>query len=206
MRQNVPAFTEPERLLAHSENNADLRGTGVNNGETKMSAPSNLKDLYVHELKDLVSANDQMRETLGKLHKAAEHDGLKKHLKKSIDGLEKHTSTVEQLLSDMGESGKKHCKGMEGLCKEAEKHAIEEAPHLNAVQDASIVAQFQRLSHYGITGFGTAAAFAEGLGKSDHAKQLDEITATIYCSDEEMTSLAEDCINCAAKAGQTADA
>ena len=51
-----------------------------------------------------------------------------------------------------------------------------------------------------------ACEHAQNEAKSDHAKQLDEITATIYCSDEEMTALAEDCINCAAKAGQTADA
>ena len=165
-----------------------------------MSAPKNLNELYVHELKDLVSANDQMHKTLGKLHEAAEHDGLKTHLKKSLDGIEKHTSSIEDLLTDMGESGKKHCKGMEGLCTEAEKHGIKEAPHDNAVQDAAILAQFQRMSHYGITGFGTAAAFAEGLGKKDHAKKLDEITSSIYASDEEMTELAEDCINCAAKA------
>ncbi len=165
-----------------------------------MSGPKNLKELYVHELKDLVSANDQMHKTLGKLHEAATHDGLKEHMKKSLDGLEKHTSTIEGILSDMGESGKKHCKGMEGLCKEAEKHGIEEAPHLNDVQDASILAQFQRLSHYGITGFGTAAAFAEGLGRKDDAKKIDEITSEIYCSDEQMTQLAEECINNAAKA------
>ena len=165
-----------------------------------MSAPKNLKELYVHELQDLVSANDQMHKTLGKLHKEADHDGLKEHMKKSLDGLEKHTKTIEGILSDLGESSKKHCKGMEGLCKEAEKHGIEEAPKDQAVQDAAILAQFQRLSHYGITGFGTAAAFAEGLGKKDHAKKLDEITSSIYASDEEMTELAEDCINCAAKA------
>lgn len=171
-----------------------------------MSAPKNLEELYIHELKDLVSANDQMHETLGKLHQATQHDGLKSHLKKSIDGLEQHLQSIKDILSGMGETGKKHCKGMEGLCKEAEKHGIEEAPHLNAVQDAVILAQFQRLSHYGICGFGTAAAYAEALGKSDDAAKIDEITSTIYSSDDEMTALAEDCINCAAKSGTGAPA
>ncbi|WP_265530156.1 YciE/YciF ferroxidase family protein [Sphingomicrobium marinum] len=163
-----------------------------------MSAPSNLKDCYVHELKDLISANDQMAKILPELHDAATNEGLKKHLKKSLDGIEKHTGTTEQLLEDMGESGKKHCKGMEGLVKEAKKHAIEEAPHYNAVQDVVILAQYQRLCHYGICGFGTSKAFAEGLGKDDHVKKLDQITADIYWSDEEMTKLAENCINDAA--------
>ncbi len=165
-----------------------------------MSAPSNLEDCYTHELKDLVSANDQMKTVVKELHKAASNDALKSHLKKTIDGIEKHTETIEGLLEDCGESGREHCKGMEGLCKEATKHALEEAPHLNSVQDVVILSQYQRLCHYGISGFGTSRAFAEGLGKSDHAKKLESITGDIYWADEEMTKVAENCVNEAAKA------
>ncbi|MCJ7420486.1 ferritin-like domain-containing protein [Sphingomicrobium astaxanthinifaciens] len=165
-----------------------------------MSAPKNLEDCYTHELKDLISANDQMKKVVKDLHDAAENDDLKSMLKKTIDGIEKHTQTTEQLLADCGESGKEHCKGMEGLVKEARKHALEEAPHLNAVQDVVILTQYQRMCHYGICGFGSAAAFAEGLCKSDHADKLDQITADIYGSDEEMTKVAESCVNLAAKA------
>lgn len=165
-----------------------------------MSAPKNLNDCYTHELKDLISANDQMKTVVKKLHEAATNDALKSHLKNTVDGIEKHTSTLESLLKDCGESGKEHCKGMEGLCKEAKKHAIEEAPHLNAVQDVVILSQYQRLCHYGICGFGTASAFANGLGKDDHAKQLEAITGEIYASDEEMTEVAETCVNEAARA------
>lgn len=165
-----------------------------------MSAPSNLADCYTHELKDLVSANDQMKKVVEELHEAATNEDLKSHLKKTIDKIESHTSTLKELLEDCDESGKEHCKGMEGLCKEAKKHAIEEAPHLNDVQDAVILAQYQRLCHYGICGFGTAKAYAEGLGHSDHAAKLDSITAEIYTADEDMTKLAETCINNAAKA------
>lgn len=165
-----------------------------------MSAPKNLKDCYTHELKDLISANDQMKDVVNELHDAAENDDLKSMLKKTVDGIEKHTETTKQLLEDCGESGKEHCKGMEGLVKEARKHALEEAPHLNAVQDVVILTQYQRLCHYGICGFGSAAAFAEGLGKSDHVDKLDQITADIYSADEEMTKVAEGCVNEAAKA------
>ena len=165
-----------------------------------MSAPKNLKDCYVHELKDLISANDQMKSVVKDLHDAAENDALKSMLKKTVDGIGKHTQATEELLADCGESGKEHCKGMEGLVKEARKHALEEAPHLNTVQDVVILTQYQRLCHYGICGFGSAAAFAEALGKSDHAEKLDEITADIYSADEEMSEVAETCINDAAKA------
>lgn len=165
-----------------------------------MSAPSNLTDCYTHELKDLISANDQMKKVVEELHEAATNEDLKSHLKKTIDKIDEHTSTLKELLEDCGESGKEHCKGMEGLCKEAKKHAIEEAPHLNAVQDVVILSQYQRLCHYGICGFGTSRAFAEALGKKEHANKLEEITGEVYYADEEMTKVAESCVNEAAKA------
>ena len=40
------------------------------------------------------------------------------------------------------------------------KHTIEEAPERGPVLDAAIIAQYQRMTHYGITGFGTVGAFA----------------------------------------------
>ena len=165
-----------------------------------MSAPKNLSDCYTHELKDLISANDQMKSVTKELHEAATNDRLKTHLKSTLDAIEKHTSSIEGLLEDCGESGKEHCKGMEGLCKEARKHALEEAPHLNTVQDVVILSQYQRLCHYGICGFGTAAGLAEALGKSDHVSKLDTITSDVYKSDDCMTEVAEACVNEAAAA------
>lgn len=61
---------------------------------------------------------------------------------------------------------------MEGLVAEAIKHTIEEAPAKGPVRDAAIIAQYRRMTHYGITGFGTVGAFAEALGLSDDAEKL----------------------------------
>lgn len=163
-----------------------------------MSAPENLEDVYTEELADLWSANDQMEKVVREMAEVA-GDTLKKRLEKQADGIAKHTETVKQLLKDMGEDSKEHCKGMEGLVKEAKKHAIDEKIEDQDVRDVVIISQFQRMSHYGICGFGTCKAFAEALEKSDHVKQLDEITADIYGADENMTDLAERIVNLKAK-------
>jgi ferritin-like metal-binding protein YciE len=63
------------------------------------------------------------------------------------------------------------------------------------VLDAVIIAQYQRMSHYGIAGFGTAAAFADALGRAADARQLDQITKDIYGSDEYLSHLAETSVN-----------
>ena len=107
---------------------------------------------------------------------------------------------LKTLLEASDEQVKKeHCKGMEGLVAEAIKHTTEEAPEKGPVLDAVVIAQFQRMSHYGIAGFGTAAAYAEALGEKKAAKALNKATKEIYGSDEYMTKLAETSVNIEAK-------
>lgn len=166
-----------------------------------MSKPENLKDIYTHELKDLWSANDQMKRTLKKIAAKASDDKLKSMLEKSQDGIQKHTDLLKELLAGQDEElSKEHCKGMEGLVAEATKHVIEEGPAKGPMLDVIIIAQYQRMSHYGIAGFGTAAAFAKALALKDDNKKLRDATKDIYCSDEFMTKLAETSANCEAVA------
>lgn len=159
-------------------------------------APESLEDIYEGELQDLWSANDQMRQVVEQLAKKATDETLRKRLEKSVSGIQKHTDTIKSLLEDFGgEVSKEHCKGMEGLCKEAMKHAVEEDIEDGAVRDVVILAQYQRMCHYGIAGFGTAKAYAEALDETEAAETLDQITAEIYDADENMTQLAEMSVN-----------
>lgn len=165
-----------------------------------MSAPEDLNDLYTGELQDLWSANDQMSKVIKKMITMASDDALRDMLTKSQSGIAAHTETLKTLLAASDEKVKKeHCKGMEGLVAEAIKHTTEEAPKKGPVLDAIIIAQYQRMTHYGIAGFGTAASFAETLGLKDAKKQLDNATKEIYGGDEYMTKLAETAVNIEAK-------
>ena len=79
---------------------------------------------------------------------------------------------------------------MQGLVQEATKHALQSdlPPQL---RDLEMVAQYQRMSHYGLAGFGTVAAYAEALGMSEEAGKLKSIVSDIYKADEYSSSLAE---------------
>ncbi len=157
-----------------------------------MSTPEDLSDLYTDELKDLWSANDQMQRVLKKVAGKASDDELKDMLTQSQEGIEKHTSLLKQLIEAQDEKvSKEHCKGMEGLVAEATKHIVEEGPSKGPLLDAVIIAQYQRMSHYGITGFGTAAAYAKALGLKDDAKQLGETVKEIYNADKYSSKLAQ---------------
>ena len=161
-----------------------------------MPAPESLKDLYTGELQDLWSANDQMARVLKKISKKVSDEKLREMLDKSQEGIAQHTETLKQLIVDAGEKAKKeHCKGMEGLVEEAVKHTSEEAPEKGPLLDAQIIAQYQRMTHYGLAGFGTAMAFAEALGEVEAGKTLKKMTAEIYGGDEYATKLAETVVN-----------
>lgn len=165
------------------------------------STPENLRDLYIDELKDLWSANDQMARAIKKIAKKVSDASLKEMMTKTQGGIERHTELLKELIVKNGEkASKEHCKGMEGLVDEAKKHAIDEAPDKGPVLDAVIIAQYQRMTHYGIAGFGTAASYAGTLGLTEDQQMLEQATKEIYGGDEYATKLAEVTVNIDAKA------
>ena len=161
-----------------------------------MSEIANLSDVYINELKDLWSANDQMARAVKKMTSKATHPKLTQMLEASQTGIAGHTEMLKTLIgSHDAKVSKDHCKGMEGLVAEALKHTTEDAPEKGPVLDAVIIAQYQRMTHYGITGFGTAAAFSNALKLQDDNKKLKSAVKDMYRADELMTVLAEAAVN-----------
>ena len=161
-----------------------------------MSTPDDLQDIYTDELKDLWSANDQMKRLLKKITSKASDAKLKEMLQHSVEGIDKHTDVLKELIAGQDEKvSKEHCKGMEGLVEEATKHIVEEGPKKGPLLDVLIIAQYQRMTHYGITGFGTVAAFAKALKLDDAQSQISKAVKDMYQSDELMTELAEGAVN-----------
>ena len=166
-----------------------------------MSTPEDLQEIYTDELKDLWSANDQMLKVLKKITSKASDPALKDMLTNSQAGITKHTGLLKELIAGQDEKvSKEHCKGMEGLVAEATKHVLEEGPDKGPLLDVLIIAQYQRMTHYGIAGFGTAAAYAKALGLKSDNKTLRDATKEIYGGDEYMTKLAETGVNLQAEA------
>lgn len=153
-----------------------------------------LKKLYVHELKDLYSAENQFHKALGKMAEKASNEDLaqafrdhQKQTKTQIERLEKIFEGLE--FSPSGE----HCDGAEGLVKEAEglmKQDIDPA-----VLDAGLIGAAQRVEHYEMAGYGTARAFAEKLGEREAADLLQLTLDEEAQTDEKLTRLAERSLN-----------
>ena len=111
-----------------------------------MSAPGSLKEVYLDEMQDLWSANDQMVRAVQQLSGQVSDAKLKQMLERSVGGIQKHTDVLKSLIqANGGEAKPEHCKGMEGLVTEARKHAVD-ADLDGAALDVAIIAQYQRMS------------------------------------------------------------
>ena len=158
--------------------------------ETNM-AMNSLKDIYLDQLQDIWSANTQSLPVVTELGRAAKDEELSEALIDGGNGIAEGIAEIEKLCNDHGiKPNAEHCKGMEGLVKEAHKHAID-SDLSGAALDVAIIAQYQRMCHYGIAGFGTTKAFAEALGENEAASKLDQALDDIYESDSYMSELAE---------------
>jgi ferritin-like metal-binding protein YciE len=134
-----------------------------------------LKDVYVHQLQDLMSAENQILEALPKLIRAAKESALKQALKEHQSRTEEHVGRLQALLEEMGEGrGRMKCKGMEGLLKEGAE--IIEAEGTATAKDVALISAAQRVEHYEISAYGSARAYAEELGMT---KAVDVLSQTL---------------------------
>jgi ferritin-like metal-binding protein YciE len=155
-----------------------------------------LKDVYIHQLQDLHSANRQALKATRELSGAATNEHLSSALKRGVEGIEDGLAKLEELIrAHGGAPNGEHCKGMEGLVREARSHALKEEFAVNVVRDAVIITQYQRMAHYAIAGYGCAIAFAKQLDLAEDATTLSEMLDAAYSGDRTMSELAEKQIN-----------
>ena len=158
-----------------------------------------LKELYIDELRDLYSAENQLVKALPKMAKAASSDELRQGFEDHLEQTKEHVARLEQIFEALDESPKgKKCMGMEGLLKEGTEVMGEDFEE--AVMDSAIIGAAQRVEHYEIAAYGTAREFANLLGETEAASLLEETLNEEKETDEKLTELAKE-INSQANEG-----
>jgi ferritin-like metal-binding protein YciE len=149
-----------------------------------------LKDLYIDELRDLFSAENQLTKALPKMAKAASSEDLQQAFEEHLEQTKGHIERLEQVFEMLDEkaTGKK-CLGMEGLIKEGAEIMGED--FTNEVMDAALISAAQRVEHYEIAVYGTVCAYADLLVESDQASLLRETLAEEKETDQKLTELAK---------------
>jgi ferritin-like metal-binding protein YciE len=157
-----------------------------------------LKDLYVHELKDLYSAENQLIKALPRMAKAATNRQLSAAFRQHLEQTKRHAKRLEQVLKGQDESTRSpKCEGMEGLIAEGDKMAKEDGE--DEVRDAGLIAAAQRVEHYEIAGYGCARTYAQLLGDKKGARLLETTLQEEGNTDKKLTKLARSVINLKAK-------
>jgi len=153
-----------------------------------------LQDLYVDELKDLYSAENQIIKALPKMIKAASHNELKQAFTRHLRETERHVERIEQVCESLGVSPKgKKCVGMEGLLKEGAE-LIKEKPEPD-VLDAGLISAAQHVEHYEMAGYGCVRTYARQLGYESQAEMLQATLDEEGATDKLLTEIAESSIN-----------
>src|SRR5262245_49236146 len=161
-----------------------------------------LEDLYLDQLRDLYSAENQLLKALPKMAKGASSAELRRALEDHLQETQLQAERLEQILAELGAKAKgKKCKAMEGLIEEG-KEVLKADADEPAVQDAALIAAAQRVEHYEIAGYGCARTYARLLGQSAAASLLERSLEEEKAADEKLNTLAESSINLrAAQAG-----
>jgi len=153
-----------------------------------------LEALYVEELRDLWSAENQIVKALPKMIKAARHRDLKKAFTQHERQSKEHLKRLERIFRDLGVRPKgKTCVGMVGLLKEGAE-LIKEKPDPD-VLDAGLISAAQHVEHYEMAGYGTCRTWARLLEHDDHADVLQRTLNEEGDTDKLLTALAEASIN-----------
>ena len=161
-----------------------------------------LEGLLLHEVKDLYHAERQLVKALPKVAEKASNPRLKSALEEHLQQTEQHVNRLEQVFQMLGEPAKGvKCKGMEGILDEGEEvMKLKGSPE---TRDAGIIMAAQKVEHYEIAGYGSAATWAEMLGRHDVKNLLGQTLDEEERADHKLTELAKGGINQQARQGQT---
>lgn len=151
---------------------------------------STLKDLFIEELKDIYSAENQLIKALPKMAKAASSDELKAAFEEHLDETRTHVERLEEIFKSLDESPKgKKCKGMEGLLEEGTEMIEEDADP--EVKDAGLISAAQRVEHYEMAAYGCVRTYAKLLGEQSAAELLQTTLDEEGDADKKLTAIAE---------------
>jgi ferritin-like metal-binding protein YciE len=162
-----------------------------------------LQDLFVDQLRDLYSAENQLVKALPKMAKAASNEELSQSFLDHLDETKGHVERLAQIFENLGKKPTgKTCKAMQGLIEEGKETMEEDAEP--EVMDAGLIAAAQRVEHYEMAGYGTVRSFAKLLGDTEAAKLLQQTLEEEGACDKRLTKLAESTINIDAAESATA--
>jgi ferritin-like metal-binding protein YciE len=155
---------------------------------------SELHELFLDELADLLNAETQLTKALPKMAKAARSEELREAITSHLEETEGHVDRLKQVFESLDENPKsKTCQAMKGLVQEGSE-LLQELKG-KSTMDAGIIAAAQKVEHYEIASYGTVIAWAKQMGHEEAVQLLEETLNEEKAADEKLTEVAESVAN-----------
>ena len=159
-----------------------------------MTEIKNLEQLFYHELQVLWSAEAMLVEAMPKMIERAKNLGLKNNLAAHLAETDQHKVALEAICKQFGiDPAGDPNPGMKGILAEGDMVMAKDAT--DEAMDATLIAGAQKVEHYEISGYGSAAYYAEMLGYDAIAKRLRLTLAEEREADTKLNFLAKEIIN-----------
>ena len=138
---------------------------------TQMSDP---RELFLHELGDVLYAERVLVKTLPTLQEEASDEelafGFEQHLKQTRE----HVKNLETAFEKLGETPKaEKCPGIEGIKQEHDDFVAKESPSQD-VLDSFLTGAGARTEHYEIAAYEGLVTMAEAMGEAEVVDLLSE--------------------------------
>jgi ferritin-like metal-binding protein YciE len=137
----------------------------------KMSDP---RDLFLHELGDVLYAERTLVKTLPKLQEEASDEELALGFEEHLDETGQHVKNVELAFEKLGEKPTaEKCPGIEGIKREHDEFLSKESPSQD-VLDSFLTGAGARTEHYEIAAYEGLVTMAEAMGETEVVELLTE--------------------------------
>ena len=157
-------------------------------------AEKNLKDLFLHTLKDVHFAEHEILKALPQMAAAAQADGLRAAFETHRSQTEQQIQRLEDVFALLNEKAQGvPCEAIQGILEEGREVMDEFAG--GPALDAGLIAAAQAVEHYEIARYGALRSWAELIGLDDVEELLDATLAEEKETDALLTRLAEGQVN-----------
>jgi ferritin-like metal-binding protein YciE len=154
----------------------------------------NMNDLFVHTLRDIYYAENQIVKALPDMVEKATDPQLKQGFQTHLRETENHVKRLEQVFKLIGQKVQGvDCPAIDGILEEANDVAGE--VEKKSVLDAALIAAAQAVEHYEMTRYGTLISWAKKLGRNDCVALLQQTLDEEKATDKKLTAMAESQVN-----------
>jgi len=153
---------------------------------------SQLKELLVEELQDLLHAETQLTKALPKMAAAAHNPKLREGFEKHLHQTQGHVERLHKVFALLGEKAQlKPCKAMAGLVAEGEETIEEGKEKEELAADLALITAAQKVEHYEISGYGSLRVLARQVGQFEAAELLTHTLGEEEAADFLLTEIAK---------------